>query len=305
MVSAPHALQRTRANPEILSHFWLDTNKEKAMEDRLLHVFRNTPLGRETLLQTFYFCKTLGVVPYIFIPQTTQFLLYFDHDAVQVDMDRSYLMSPQTATAHVDTLAQQNGLKCVYLAPKHYTASQLPDIPTNFNYMGCPRSISDLTAKIGLGYIGPKVRRIVKSAAFPVLLSSMVFKPWKSITVCYGGSINANKAMRWGLHLQRLSGYPLDMFTYTKNHDKDYFQQHLQDAGLSDAVRKSVRTWHQFSDGAFEDHLYAVPHDALLVVGAYGHGLVKELLFGSKMETLPTWMPNNMLLIGPNCIIGA
>jgi nucleotide-binding universal stress UspA family protein len=275
------------------------------MEDRLLHVFRNTPLGRETLLQSLYFCKTLGVVPHLYIPQSTQFLLYFDHDAVQVDLDGSYLMSPKTASLHAESRAQQSGVKCAYLVPKNYTASQLPDIPTNFNYMCCPRSIGDLSAKIGLGYIGPKVRRIVKSAAFPVLLSSMVFKPWKSIMVFYGGSQNANKALRWGLHLQHMSGYPLDMFTYTKNHDEDYFEQQLKDAGLLDAVRQNVRTWHQAGDGVLEDNLYAVPHDAFLVVGAYGHGLVKELLFGSKMETLQTWMPNNMLLIGPNCIIGS
>jgi len=275
------------------------------MEERLLHVFRNTPLGRETFLQSLYFCKTLGVVPHVYIPQSTQFLLYFDHDAVQVDLDGSYLMSPQTAADHADSLARQSGTKCAWVVPKNFTASQLPDIPSNFNYMCCPRSISDLSAKMGLGYIGPKVRRIVKSAAFPVLLSSMVFKPWSGIMVFYGGSQNANKALRWGLHMQRISGFPLDVFTYTKNHDKDYFEQQLAEAGLLDAVRQSIRTWHQSGDGTFEDHLYAVPHDAILVVGAYGHGLIKELLFGSKMETLQSWMPNNMLLVGPNCIIGS
>jgi nucleotide-binding universal stress UspA family protein len=274
------------------------------MEDRLLHVFRNTPIGRETLLQSLYFCKTLGVVPHVYIPQSTQFLLYFDHDAVQVDLDGSYLMSPQTAADNAEGLARQSGIKCAWVVPKNFTASQLPDIPSNFNYMCCPRSISDLSAKMGLGYIGPKVRRIVKSAAFPVLLSSMVFKPWNSIVVFYGGSQNANKALRWGLHMQRLSGFALDMFTYTKNHDKDYFEQQLAEAGLLDAVRQNIRTWHKSGDGAFEDHLYAVPHDAILVVGAYGHGLIKELLFGSKMEILQSWMPNNMLLVGPNCIIG-
>jgi hypothetical protein len=275
------------------------------MEDRLLHVFRNTPFGRETLLQSYYFCKVLGVTPHIYIPLATQFLLYFDHDAVQVDLDGSYLASPQNAQDHAEILARQSSVKPTYLVPKNFTASQLPDIPTNFNYMACPRTISDLSAKLGLGYIGPKVRRIVKSATFPVMLSSMVFKPWKSIMVFYGGSQNANKALRWGLHLQQLSGFPLDMFTYTKNHDKDYFKQQLQDAGLADAVRDSVRSWHENGDGAIEDNLYVVPHDAILVIGAYGHGLVKELLFGSKMETLQAWMPNNMLIIGPNCIIGA
>lgn len=275
------------------------------MEDRLLHVFRNTPLGRETFLQSLYFCKTLGVTPHVYIPESTQFLMYFDHDAVQVDLDKSYLVSPETALNHSDGLARQMGVKPVYFAPKNFTASQLPDIPSNFNYMGCPRSISDLSAKIGLGYIGPKVRRIIKSAAFPVLLSSSVFKPWKSITVFYGGSNNANKALRWGLHLHQLSGLPLDMFTYTKNHNPDYFEQQLKSAELFEPVQKNIRTWDQLGDGDFENNLYVVPHDALLIVGAYGHSLVKEFLFGSKMEAVQSWMPNNCLLVGPHCILSA
>lgn len=275
------------------------------MEDRLLHVFRNTPFGRETFLQSLYFCKNFGFVPYVYIPQSTQFLMYFDHDAVQVDLDKAYLASPESASAHADELARQMGIKPVYFVPKNFTASQLPDIPTNFNYMCCPRSISDLSAKIGLGYIGPKVRRIIKSAVFPVLLSSAVYKPWRSLTVFYGGSQNANKALRWGLHLKRLAGCPLDMFTYTKNHDGEYFENELKKADLFDEVQKNVRNWDRLADGDFEHSLYAVPHDALLIVGAYGHSLIKEFLFGSKMEAIQSWMPNNCLLIGPHCIVGA
>jgi hypothetical protein len=275
------------------------------MEDRLLHVFRNTPFGRETFLQSLYFCKTLGVTPHVYIPQETQFLMYFEHDAVQVDLDSSYLASPETAHAHVDELAEEHGIKPAYLVAKNFTASQLPDIPTTFNYMCCPRTISDLSAKIGLGYIGPKVRRIIKSSTFPVLVTSAVFKPWNSITVFYGGSKNANKALRWGLHLSLQSGYPLDMFTFSKDHDTDYYDQRLQEAGLLESVPKNVRSRHHIAEGRFEDGLYAVPHDSLLVVGAFGHGLMKEFMFGSKMETIQSWMPNNMLLVGPNCIFSA
>lgn len=272
------------------------------MEERLLHVFRNTPLGRETLLQSIYFCKSLDVSLHIYIPESIQFLMYFDHDAVQIDLDGSYLTSPATAVAHATELAEQGGLKPTFLTPKHFTASQLPDIPTNFNYMCCPRSISDLSSKIGLGYIGPKVRRIVKSSTFPVLMTSAVFKAWKSVAVFYGGSQNANRALERGLHLARITGYPLDMVTHTEGRANDYFDQQLQAAGLIDQVQQHVRKWHKISKRRFEEHLFLVPHDALLVVGAYGHGLIKDFLFGSKMETIQSWMPNNILLVGPSCV---
>jgi nucleotide-binding universal stress UspA family protein len=272
------------------------------MEERLLHVFRNTPLGRETLLQSLYFCKTLDISLQVYVPQATQFLMYFDHDAVQVDLDSSYLTSPSNAVAHATQLAEEWGIKPHFLVPKNFTASQLPDIPTNFNYMCCPRSITDLSSKIGLGYIGPKVRRIAKSSTFPVLLTNAVFKGWQSLAVFYGGSKNADKALSWGLHLARISGFPLDMITYTEGRADGYFDKQLDAAGLLDPVKQHVRNWHKIKKGQFEEELYLVPHDALLVVGAYGHGLIKDFLFGSRMETIQSWMPNNILLVGPNCV---
>jgi nucleotide-binding universal stress UspA family protein len=47
--------------------------------------------------------------------------------------------------------------------------------------------------------------------------------------------------------------------------------------------------------------LYDVPHDALMVLGAYGHGVIKDLLFGSKMEKIQSTVTNNLLIAGPQC----
>lgn len=275
------------------------------MAERMLQVYRNTPFGRETLLQSLHFCKTAGVDLHIYVPESKQFLMYFDHDVVQVDLDGSYLTSPENAEARATQIASSFGIIPSFFKPKNFTASQLPDIPSEFNYMCSPRSISDLSSKIGLGYIGPKVRRIIKSSTFPVLITGGVFKQWNSITVFYGGSNNANKALRWGLYLSRKAGVPLDIFTFVHGHDSDYFESQLKEARLWDEMQGKVRTWHKIEEGSFEENLFHVPHDALIIVGAYGHGLIKEFLFGSKMETIQSWMPNNMLLVGPNCTIGA
>lgn len=40
----------------------------------LLHIFRNTPFGRETLLQSAYFCRRMQLPLYIYIPQFKNFL---------------------------------------------------------------------------------------------------------------------------------------------------------------------------------------------------------------------------------------
>ncbi len=269
------------------------------METQLFHIFRNTPLGRETLLQSLYFCDTLGVSPVVYIPRHIRFLMYFENDVVQVDLDESYLTAPDTAADHAVELLRDRGFEPVFFEPRNFTASTLPDIPTHFDFMCCPRSISDLSSKIGLGYIGPRVRRIVKSAHFPVLVTSAVFKPWNSIAVSFGGSRNAVKALKLGLWLQRSSGLPLSVFTQTEGKSPQEYHEVVREGGLEREVEQHVRRWHFLEEGTFEENLYHIPHDALVVVGAFGHGIIKDILFGSTMEKIQSVLPNNLLIVGP------
>ena len=257
-------------------------------------------MGRETLLQTIYFCKKVGASPVIYIPKSTKFLMYFENDVVQIDLDRSYLTAPETAVAHATELVEQGGLNVTFLEPKHYTASTLPDIPTTFNYMCLPRSVSDLTSKIGLGYIGPRVRRIVRSARFPVLITSPVFKAWNSIAVFFGGSANALNTLRLGFHISRVSGLPLDVFTQVENRSPESYRQIVKDGNLVEEMDRYVNDWHFFENRVFEENLYEVPHDALVVLGGFGHGVIRDFVFGSKMEKIQSTVSNSLLIAGPN-----
>ena len=271
------------------------------MELKLLHIFRNTLFGREVLLGSSYFCKKLGVAPVIYIPEHLKFLMYFENDVVQVDLDKSFVMAPETAKGHSMEIVRSQGLaEPNYIVPKQFTASTLPDIPVNFNFMCCPRSITDISSKIGLGYIGPKVRRIVQSAKFPVLIASSIYKEWNSITVMFGGSMNAVKALRLGLRLRELSGLPVDVFTQERKKDRKYYENKIDKAGLLNEMEKKIRKWYVFNKGEFSENLYHVPHDSLIVIGAYGHGIIKDIIFGSTMEKVQTIMPNNLLIVGPN-----
>ena len=269
------------------------------MNKQLFHIFRNTPLGRETFLQSLYFCNMTGVSPVVYIPEHTKFLMYFENDVVQVDLDESYLTLPETAERNATELLESAGIRPRFLKPKHFTASTLPDIKTDFDFMCCPRSISDLHSKIGLGYIGPRVRRIVQSARFPVLLSSPVSKPWSSIAVLFGGSSNAINAFKLGLRISRKSGIPIELFTQIEKGAAEDYRKVLQKEGLEKDLAEDVRDWHFFEGGRFEENLYEVPHDALVVLGAYGHGLIKDFVFGNKMERIQSTISNNMLIAGP------
>lgn len=269
----------------------------------LLHVYRNTPLGRETLLQSIYFCTTLDLGLTVYIPDAVSFMMYFHDDAVQVDLDRSYLTDPGTAMERVRSLATKAEIEPEFLVPKNRTTGALPDVPTHYQYMCCPRSISDLSSKIGFGYIGPKVRRIVKSALFPVLMTSPVFKAWKSVAVLFGGSDGACEALKAGIQIGRRSGFPLDLFVQMER-EESYYMERIRESGLENDLKKKVRHWLWFEKGDFSHNLYVLPHDAIVLAGAYGHGLVKHVLFGSKLETAQTTLTNNILVSGPRSIAG-
>ncbi len=274
------------------------------MYSQLFHIFRNTPLGRETLLQSLYFCKQVGATPVVYIPEHIKFLMYFDNDVVQVDLDDSYLTDPDTAEPHARQLLDDSGVKPKFFTPKNFTASTLPDIPTNFDFMCCPRSISDLSSKIGLGYIGPRVRRIVTSARFPVLITSPVFKPWTRLAVFFGGSSNALNALKLGLRIARETGLPLDIFTQAENRSREDYEAIIGEHDLTEELAKFKHRWIFFDKGDFETNLYDVPHDALVILGAFGHGLIRNLVFGSKMEKIQSTIPNNLLIVGPHYTAG-
>ncbi|BBO86316.1 hypothetical protein DSCO28_68820 [Desulfosarcina ovata subsp. sediminis] len=268
------------------------------MRTDLFHVFRNTPLGRETFMQSIYFCRTLDITLSVYVPEATQFMMYFDHDAVQVKLDHSYLSDPASAVERARTLAANSGVETRFIDPINRTASNLPDLPTHFSFMCCPRSVSDQASKIGLGYIGPKVRHIIRSATFSVLLTPPVFKPWTSIAVLFGGSDSALNALRTGIVFAERSGFPLDLFIQQEQ-EPDYYIQRVHAAGLEKVLARCCRQRYEFADGAFDHNLYNLPHDALVLSGAYGHGRIRNLLFGSKMEIAQTTLTTSMLVTGP------
>jgi len=270
------------------------------MNNQLLHVFRNTPFGREAFLQSIYFCKKSGVHLKVYIPHQPQFLMYFPREVVTVDLDKSFLRAAKTAREHAEKLIQSEGVDASFLDPKQYTASTLPDIPVDFSFMSCPRSISDLSSKVGLGHIGPRVRSIIRNARFPVLIPTPVYKEWKNILVFFGGSANALSAFRLGIKLQLLSGLPMQFFTYAEKKPKTFYEQILEEHNLLSGITSGGVNWVFSEKGSFREALYEVSHEALIVAGAYGHGLIKELLFGSMMEEIQTILPNNLVIVGPH-----
>jgi hypothetical protein len=269
------------------------------MPFELLHIFRNTPFGRETLMQSAFFCQQMGMPIDIYVPRESQFLMYFEHGVVTVDLDRSYLRSPDSAHDHAREIVESLEVRHSFFEPTRFTAG-LPDLRSDYAFMSCPRSISDLSTKIGFGQIGSRVRAIVKQAPFPVLIPAASFKQWKCVVCFFGGSANASVALRCARYLSERSAAPLHIFTQAEQ-EKDFYRDRLENASVLQDIAMDRTDWLYFESGEFRENLYAVPHDALVVVGAYGHGVARDLFFGSKMEMIQTVLPNPLLIVGPDC----
>lgn len=261
------------------------------MNRGIFHIFRNTPLGRETLFQSMYFAQTLQIPLRVYIAQTTRFLMYFDQAVVQIDLDASYLRSPETARRHLDDLIKQTEVTAGMVVPRHFTGPDLPDIPPEFDYMSCPRCISHGSSRIGLGIIGPKVRMLVSRATFPVLITSPAFKPWRSLAVLCNGDSAQDGALDAAMYLKARSGLPLDYYRLGNGNGQD-----APDPSVAAAFRQS----HGLEMKSLAAALYDIPHDALVIISTGNQVLVKSLLFGSLLEKVQATLANNLLVVGPN-----
>ncbi|MCK4660362.1 MAG: universal stress protein [Phycisphaerae bacterium] len=272
------------------------------MQNQMFHVFRNSPLGRENLLQAAYFCgHQFGLSLAIRIPTHTRFLMRFESGEVTGTLDHSYVQYPETAQAHAEEILSGFKVKYSFYAPDELAGGGLPLIPVDWGIMSCPRVISEQTSRIGLGHIGPKVRGIAKHAPFPIFIPCLAYKPWNRVSIFFGGSRLGTIAVKEGIGIARLARVPFVVYTHLDGTTRQECEQALAEADLLSDVRAGDGSWQLFQSGVFEENLYVVPHDSLVVVGAAGHRLMAELIFGSKLETIQAILPNPLVVVGPNC----
>jgi hypothetical protein len=268
------------------------------MQEKVFHVYRNTPIGRETLMQAIDLCKKSSADLYIYSPQHDRFMIYFDADAVEVHLDQSYLHSPGTQKNNLDSIleAQRFVAKNVYSSTK--TGSTLPDISTNFDLINLPKIMTELKKGLTGSNIGPGVRRLIKASHAPALISPNRFVDWSSIHLFFGGSRHAEKALRWALLLSRESKKPLHLTTLLEKKNESFYRDKIKKMNILPGRIASWTFWEQ--DSLF-DALFKVERDQLIVMGAYGKSGLKKRLLGGTTEMVLRNSANPLLLVGENC----
>lgn len=271
--------------------------------DTMLHIWRNSPLGRENLLQSVHFCRMVGGMALaVYRPLNRQSLMYFENSVVTIELDHSYLVHGETSETHLRALLDESGVPWHTIEPVQFSASTLPNLPVDWAMMSCPRTISQPSSRIGLTHIGPKVRAIVSHATFPVFIPSSCYKEWKRVTVFFGGSPCGLGVVAAGMRIADLARVPLTILTQLDGrHSREELRAMLRQTSFPVDGKTVDRQWIVFDSGSLEENLYAVAFDSLVVVGATGDRSLRGLLFGGRTETIQSTLPNPLVIVGPEC----
>ena len=273
----------------------------------MFHIYRNSPLGRENLLQAIYFCKQLkNLELIIYRPITLQAVMYHNNQTLAtITLDPSYTRDPDSAREAMARIISQTGhdLKTHDFIPEEFTGSDLPNLPNDFTIMSCPRVISDSSKRIGLGHLGPKVRSLVKQAPFPLFVPCLAYKPWKSIAAFFGGSDVGLKSVKVALNIANSAQVKLNIYTQINDANRNECEQNLKQSGLMKLIENKNNNinWIRFENKTLRENLMQVPYDCLAVVGAAGKNIIRELVMGSKLELIQTLLPNPLVIVGPHC----
>lgn len=130
-------------------------------------------------------------------------------------------------------------------------------------------------------HLGSNLERVVRSATKPVLVASRTFKPINKFLIAFDGGESAMKAVRHIANGKLFTGLPCVLLCVGK--PTDSLQEKLDDAAA--LLRKAgYEVEAGFEAGDPEDVIKnRIESDNidLLVMGAYGHSRIRNLIIGS------------------------
>lgn len=130
-------------------------------------------------------------------------------------------------------------------------------------------------------HLGSNLERVVRSVHKPVLVVSRAFKPVSKIMIAFDGGASAGKAVATLAKNQWFKNISCELLTVGKDNTQTRRNLEGANAMLTDA---GYSVSHKIIDGHAES-VIAEQVDAnnidLLVIGAYGHSRIRNLIIGS------------------------
>lgn len=136
--------------------------------------------------------------------------------------------------------------------------------------------------------LGSNIERIVRRSAKPCLVTPAEFQPITKILAAFDGSVIASKALHEGIELAQALGVPLLILT-VRTHASDQYAEDIAETGIKLARAHNCVAARLVVDGRPSEQILEVAHHHgcnLIVLGAYGHSLIREWIIGSTTAHL-------------------
>ncbi|HEX2102006.1 MAG TPA: universal stress protein [Candidatus Synoicihabitans sp.] len=135
-------------------------------------------------------------------------------------------------------------------------------------------------------HLGGNLQRVIRSAHHPVLVASRAFVPIERFLIAYDGSPSVLKAVEFVRRSPLLRGLPCHILRAGKIDDQAcYFLEEaagkLRDAGFTVSSQATAGPADEVIAAAVTERRIN-----LLVMGAYGHSRIPELILGSTTTTM-------------------
>jgi nucleotide-binding universal stress UspA family protein len=133
------------------------------------------------------------------------------------------------------------------------------------------------------GHLGSSIERVVRASVKPCLVTPETFHEIGHLLLAYDGSAESHKAMRAGLRLAGDLGARVTIITVCQREHEETASQFLQEAHKQ-ALALKLTCDAQLLHGVPEKEIleFAGKTKAdLIVMGAYGHTRIRELILGS------------------------
>jgi nucleotide-binding universal stress UspA family protein len=133
------------------------------------------------------------------------------------------------------------------------------------------------------GMLGSSVERMVRASVKPCLVTSERFRPIKHILLAHDGSTESTKALRAGIALAADLGLEVTIVTVCQR-DNEQAASKILNQARQQALDSKLAARAQLEHGNGETEILKLcgSIDAdLIVMGAYGHTRIRELVLGS------------------------
>jgi nucleotide-binding universal stress UspA family protein len=141
-------------------------------------------------------------------------------------------------------------------------------------------------ANFAIGHLGANLERVLRASILPVLVASRAFKPITRFAIAYDGGPSAMKMVEYVARTASLDGLECELLTVATDAAAGQALLAKPAKLLADAGKAaSLKVLQGDPETAIAAHVVEAAID-LLVMGAYGHGRLRNLIVGSTTTAL-------------------